>query len=181
MPNIQPFRTLNEYDVINLYRYSGTLPVTKGTVVAIQSGWDTSQELSELGAVASTYANTVSLRYGVVAAVKTHNTTGSHPLGILLNDVREVDENGEKLIFKPRKAAEMQCAVSGQAVPIAKRGMFLYSGINGTPTAGAAVYATGDGALSTSATSTTNAVEEKVGVFLGAKNAQGHALVFLDF
>jgi len=72
----------------------------------------------------------------------------------LLNDVREVDENGEKLIFKPRKAAEMQCAVSGQAVPIAIRGVFLYSGIAGDPTAQGVAYATGDGGLSTTASST---------------------------
>ena len=185
MPNILPFRDVNEHDVINLYAYSGTLPVTKGTFVSIQSGWDTSQEFNELGAVGAAYANTVSLRYGVKAQVAKHSATGTRPFGMLLYDVRETDENGEKLIYKPRKAAEMQCAISGQAVPVVRRGMFLYSGIAGTPTAGAAAYATGDGGLSTTyslnaATGAVDAVAEKVGVFMGVKNAQGHALVFLD-
>jgi len=109
--------------------------------VSIQSGWDTSQEFNELGAVGAAYANTVSLRYGVKAQVAKHSATGTRPFGMLLYDVRETDENGEKLIYKPRKAAEMQCAISGQAVPVVRRGMFLYSGIAGTPTAGAAAYA----------------------------------------
>jgi hypothetical protein len=182
MPNIQPFRTLNEYDIVNLYAYSGSLPVTKGTVVRIVgSGWDTTQEIQELGSVGASYSNTVSLRYGVASKVAQHSATGTACFGILLNDVREFDENGEKLIFNPRKAAEMQVAVSGQAVPIAVRGMFLYSGIAGAPTPGATAYATGDGGLSTTASATVHASTETVGKFLGVKNAQGHALVFLDF
>lgn len=178
MPNIQPFRDVNEHDVVNLYAYSGTLPVTKGTIVIIQSGWEPSQELSELGAVGQAYGNTVSLRYGVAAQVAKHSVTGTRPFGMLLNDVRETDENGEKLIYKPRKAAEMQCVLSGQTVPVVRRGLFLYSGIAGTPSAGGTAYATGDGGLSATANDT---VAEKVGVFLGRKNAKGHALVFLDF
>ena len=50
------------------------------------------------------------------------------PLGMLLYDVREDDENGEKLIFNPRKAAENDYVISGQAVPILTRGIVLYSG-----------------------------------------------------
>lgn len=185
MPNIQPFRTLNEYDIVNLYAFSGALPVTKGTVVRIVgSGWDTTQEMEELGSVGASYSNTVSLRYGTYAKVAQHAATGTASFGILLNDVREVDENGEKLIFNPRKAAEMQVAISGQTVPIAIRGMFLYSGIAGSPTPGAVAYATGDGGLSTTPSAAANATQtttETVGKFLGVKNSQGHALVFLDF
>ena len=182
MPNIQPFRTLSEYDIVNMYAYSGALPVTKGTFVRILNGWDTSQELSELGSVGASYQNTVSLRYGVAARVGTTNATGLSSLGILLNDVRETDENGEKLIFNPRKASEMQVVLSGQAVPIAMKGIFLYSGCNGTPTAGAPAYSTGDGGLSTapSQTSGNNPIAELVGKFLGPKNTAGHVLFKLD-
>jgi len=182
MPNIKPFRTVNEYDVLNLFAYSGTLPVVAGTFVRILSGWEPGQELSELGSVGASYANTVSLRYGIAAKVGMTNLTGYSSIGMLLNDVRELDENGEKLIFKPRKAAEMQCVISGLAVPIATAGIFLYSGINGTPVAGNPAYSTGDGQLSTtpSPSSGQHAVAERVGTFLGPKSSNGFALFKLE-
>ena len=52
-------------------------------------------------------------------------TTGERPLGLLLRDVRAVDENGENLQYYPRKKEELQCVISGEAVPIATRGVFM--------------------------------------------------------
>jgi hypothetical protein len=51
--------------------------------------------------------------------------TGERPIGILLKDVRSVDENGENLQYYPRKKEELQCVLSGEAVPIATRGIFM--------------------------------------------------------
>ena len=45
--------------------------------------------------------------------------------------VRELDENGERLIHNPRKAAEMGVVVKGQAVPILTRGVLHVTGLNG--------------------------------------------------
>ena len=45
-------------------------------------------------------------------------------MGILLRDVRAKDENGENLLYYPEKREELQCVVSGEAVPIATRGIF---------------------------------------------------------
>jgi hypothetical protein len=49
---------------------------------------------------------------------------GVRPLGILLRDIRNKDENGENLLYYPEKKAELQCVVSGEAVPIATKGIF---------------------------------------------------------
>jgi len=130
MANLRPFRDYDEKDVINLFTYSGTLPVTRGTVVRINRGYvatDTNPVM--LGAIAASYNNTVSQRWGAYANVVA-SAAGETSLGILLKDVRETDENGELLKFNPIKAAEMDVCISGQAVPVVTRGIFLYSGAN---------------------------------------------------
>jgi hypothetical protein len=141
-----PFRDYDEHEVINLFKYSGTIPVDQGTIVSVKNGWNQSQETELLGAVGKSYSNTVSDRYGVAASVTATATGDANPLGMLLHSVKEEDENGEKLIYNPRKVAEMEVVLSGQAVPIVSRGVFLYSGstIQGqTVTAGQKLYAAG--------------------------------------
>ena len=49
---------------------------------------------------------------------------GVKPLGLMLRDVRNKDENGENLLYYPRKKEELQCVVSGEAVPVATKGLF---------------------------------------------------------
>jgi hypothetical protein len=173
MPNLRPFRDYDEHDVVNLFAYSGSLPVTKGTIVKIVgNGWKNTDELDMLGSPGASYGNTVSERYGVAAKVGTAGS-GEAGLGVLLYDVKETDENGEKLIFNPRKAAEMGVAISGQAVPVATRGVFLYSGVAGTPVAGGAAYWNGS-----EISSVTGA--NSIGTFLGAKDSDGNVLVKIN-
>jgi len=177
MPNLQPFRNYDEKDVINLFAFSGSLPATKGTLVKVhkEAGWKATDEMSMLGDVGASFGNTVSQRYGVAAKVAA-STIGETPLGILLMDVRETDENGELLKFNPRKAAEMQTVLSGQAVPIVTRGTFLYSGVVGTPAAGGVAYAGAAGVIT--ASSSGSAVP--IGMFLGAKDANDNVLVKIN-
>ena len=164
--------------------FSGTLPATKGTLVKIQGdGWVSSDEIAMLGSVGASYSNTVSERYGVVAAVTTAGAADS-PLGMMLFDVKETDENGEKLVFNPRKAAEMDIVLSGQAVPLVSRGVFLYSGTQlasdaaGTGfSAGQNLYAGANGEIITGNPSSANT---KVGRALGAKDSDGVVLIHLD-
>jgi hypothetical protein len=122
--------------------------------------------------------NTVSQRYGVTAKVVT-STTGETPIGMMLYDVKDVDENGELLKYKPRKAAEMQAVIPGQAVPIVTRGIFLVQGVLGTPTAGGTAYAGGTGQI-TSSTGTNPTANVAIGKFLGAADTNGETLVKLD-
>ena len=173
MPNLRPFRDYNEHDVVNLFSYSGTLPVNKGTIVKIVGdGWKNTDEMDFLGSPGNAFGNTVSERYGVAAKIGDAASGDSNALGVLLYDVKETDENGEKLIFNPRKAAEMNVALSGQAVPVATRGTFLYSGVAGTATGGATAYWNG------SEISSLGGVD--IGNFLGASGTNGDVLVRIN-
>ncbi len=149
---LRPFRDYSEHDVINLYAFSGTIPATKGTMVYVERGWTSSDELQFLGDAGSDYANTVSDRYGVFGQVGAASNSTTNPIGMLLYDVKETDENGEKLLFNPRHAAEMEVALSGQAVPVVTRGTFLYSGSTlaaQSPSAGQSLYVDANGQLTT--------------------------------
>lgn len=190
MPTLRPFRNYDEKDVVNFFAYSGTLPVNRGTVVKIQRGYVASDEpLQMLGSVGQSYNNTVSQRYGAYAQVAQASSTDT-PFGILLMDVRETDENGELLKFRPTKLAEMDAVLSGQAVPIARRGIFHYSGaiLTGqTPTAAQQLYVL-SGELTTGQTLKAFAggvgasgTYPAVGITLGTKDTNGCVVVDLDF
>lgn len=187
MPQLLPFRDYDEHDVINMFAFSGSLPVNAGTLVKpVASGWrtDEAKDIQLLGSVGASFGNTVSERYGTKARV-TPAGTGDHVIGMLLYAVKEQDENGLLLKFSPRKAAEMQVALSGQTVPIATRGIFLVSGqFNGGAQAGDPLFPSGAGLWTTSTTGQNNGANEhcnsKVGKLLGAPNSKGHALVYLN-
>tara|TARA_R100000808_G_scaffold11976_1_gene30267 strand:- start:3063 stop:3608 length:546 start_codon:yes stop_codon:yes gene_type:complete len=176
---LRPFRDYDEHDVINLFSLSGdvTNGVTKGHMVKLQAGWSNTAELDRLGAVGSSYANTVSERYGVAAKVAVAGS-GDSVLGMMLYDVKETDENGEKFIFNPRKAAENDVVLSGQAVPVMTRGIVLYSGTQlaaDNPTLGATLYSDNNGELTT-----TDGGGSAVGIALGAEDDNNHVLVRIN-
>jgi hypothetical protein len=204
MALLKGFRDYSEHDVLNLFSYKGSLSavagwahVPAGTVVEIENG----VTLNE-GTVPSSedlgfqYGNTVSSRYGVSASVKVNDNSGA-PLGLTLMDVREFDENGEKLIFNPRKAAEINAVVKGQPVPILTRGLITVEvtdnitssatteeiaanpSLAGTQVArpsfaGYGIYTNNGGKLQT------NANGQKVGILL-SNITNGVALVKVDF
>lgn len=184
MPNIKPFRQYSEHNVLNgFFSVSGaTLPFAKGTMVKITgSGWNA--ELSDplqLGDVGNHFDGTVSQRFGVQAFVGPANS-GDFPIGMTLNDVREFDENGEKLVFNPGKAARMQAVISGQAVPILTKGIVYYSGISTPVTGGDRAYIEDNGAILNYIKITgVSPVPMQIGRFLGPKDSAGYALLKLD-
>jgi len=63
-------------------------------------------------------------QYPSVPLTFTAATNDAPVLGITLNQTLAFDENGEKLLYNPIKTAELQAVLSGQAVPVATRGMF---------------------------------------------------------
>jgi hypothetical protein len=93
----------------------------------------------------------------------------------------ERDENGEKLLYHPRKAAEMQAVISGQTMPVLTKGIVLYKGqlTDVAVGAGVSVYnsSTGIGELSIDNPSS---AETKVGKTLGASDAQGYVLLKVE-
>ena len=183
MPTLRPLRDYDEHDVINLFSYSGAMPATKGTLVkAVAGGWKATDDVTEMfGPAGASFNNTVSERYRTSAQVGPA-TTGvdgvkDQPLGVMLYDVRDTDENGEKLIYHPQRAAENDFVISGQAVPILTKGVILYSGATlaaQTVTPGLALYAAAGGVISTGVEGT------KVGKALGAVDSNNHCLIKLE-
>jgi hypothetical protein len=161
LPLLRPLRDYDEKNVINLFSFSGQTStsqiINRGTLVGIVSDWRNDNDpLQILGSYGDFSVNNVqALRYGTVAQVgyASAGTTSPDgipassgavtPLGLTLFDVRELDENTIPLKYNPRKAAELEACISGQAVPIVTRGLFLYSGLTGAFGGGAALFSNG--------------------------------------
>ena len=177
MANLKPFRDYDEHDVINLFAVNG-VSTNKGTVVTADSNGVNFKDATSLDNL-SPFGNTLSAQFNVpwtVSAAASGSSKGQI-VGLLLKDVRTVDENGERLIYNPRKAAEMDFIISGQAAPILTKGLVLVSGIVGTPNfgSGAAVSDQGAGDLKVIAYASAT-----VGKFLGPKNNEGYALLKIE-
>ena len=183
-----PFRDYDEHDVVNLFAFDdaavnmdSSTVIYAGSVVKIRTGWSNTDETQQLGNAGAGYNNVVSQRYGVNAEVEYHNGGGDAPLGILLYDVREFDENEEPLKYNPQKAAELQAAISGQAVPVATKGTFLFAtgafeAVSATISAGDTLYVTGDGKITNQQLGTNSSI----GKALGGADADGSLLVKLE-
>jgi hypothetical protein len=177
MANLKPFRDYDEHDVINLFAVNSE-STNKGTVVTADSNGINLKDATSLDNLSS-YDNTLSAQFNVpwtVSPAASGAAKGSI-VGLLLKDVRKYDENGEQLMYNPRKAAEMDVIISGQACPILTKGIVLVSVAEGTPGfgSGAAVADAGGGDLKVVAYS--NAT---VGKFLGPKNDEGYALLKVE-
>jgi len=124
--NLLPFRQYDDNDVVNMFAYDGTT-VGAGLVVKVSAANlnDDLIDLVEDGAFLNTQGNAYSplavnpLRVAAAGS-------GDAALGILLRDVRDTDENGEKLRFYPEKKEELQCVLSGESVPVATKGIFTF-------------------------------------------------------
>jgi len=122
-----PDRTISPYDVINRYALN-TKSGEAGTFVKVLNGDfsnDPIRYVNRGDLFKNSLGNATSQYPEVPYKVTVTTGTGDAGLciGMLLNDVREVDENGENLHYYPQKRAELQCVVSGEAVPIATRGV----------------------------------------------------------
>jgi hypothetical protein len=194
--DLKPFRSYDEHDVVNLFALDDPsvnlnvddVKIKKGILVsAAGNGWKNTDEALDshgLGGATSTsapgksFANTVSLRYGTTARVQP-TASGEAPLGITLWDMAERDENGEKLLYHPRKAAEMQAVISGQTMPVLTKGVVLYKGqlTDVAVGAGVSVYnsVSGKGELSIDSLGAI-----KVGKTLGAADDEGYVLLKVE-
>lgn len=188
---LEPFRDYSEHDVLNLFAFGdsavalGTTDVVyAGSCVKVKTGWSSSNEVQDMiGNVGAGYDNTVSQRWGVASDVEyTDGGADEAALGITLYDVREYDENGEALKFNPRKQDELQCSLTGQAVPIATRGVFLMATGAWASSAGILqdqdVFATGNGQVTNLGA---KAVNNRIGRTLGGPSTDGSVLVKFDF
>ena len=176
---LKPFNDVDEHNIINLFAFNASSG-NKGSLVTITnaSGFVSNQELTTTSLTSE--PNVVSLRYSVPARVR-YAASGEgkgEVLGMMLYDTRESDYLGRPLIYDPTRKAEAQAVVSGEAVPVVRRGMFLISGMVGTPGAGSGAQAADDdsGDFLVLAPGDANSV----GTFLGSVDANGYALFLLD-
>lgn len=166
MPELRPFRQSSENEVINgFFTYDGPMPGKAGTFVKVSVGWSGANQAVIANPGAASYNNALSPRWGLPAKVIPCNGSGDNAIGMLLYDVREVDENGEKLIWHRQKAECNNWIISGEGCNIAVRGLFMYSGVEGIAAAGNAAYIGNNGILNTSGSASNTAVT-KVGKFL---------------
>ena len=188
---LRPFRDYDEHDVLNLFAFGDdavSLGVTDvvyaGSVVKIKTGWKNDDETQDMiGNVGAGYDNTVSQRWGVTAEVEYCNGGSETPLGVTIFDVREYDENQEALKFNPRKQDELQAVLTGQAVPVATKGTFLFATgawvANGAAVAaGVSIYTSGDGQVTPTVNVGTPNI--KIGKALGGPDSDGAVLVKLE-
>lgn len=187
-PNLKPLRSYDEHDVIEFFAHKDA-SANKGSLVSIVTAvgntnvWQgantpATPHLDVFGAITNVPSRAYAVRHEVTWKVK-NATTGEVPLGLLLFDVREENEYGEKLIFRPRhERYEKDLVCSGEAVPIVTRGVFKVNGFVGTPgpNSGAAPSASG-GYLAVTASTTGVA---NVGKFLTSADADGYAVFKLE-
>lgn len=130
-----PFRDYDEHEVVNLFSLNNT--GIAGLLVTPSVFNPDSGDGYSTVAVGATYGNTLSSRYESKAkvALSASGDTKYKVLGVMLKDTREVDENGEKLIFHPELATKLNCVISGQNVPVLRRGLIQLgaAAYDGTP------------------------------------------------
>jgi hypothetical protein len=121
-----PFRQYDDNDVINMFALNGT-SVGAGAIVKVSSA-DLNEDLVDL-VTDSSFLNVLGNAYSPLAVNPLRVTaanSGEAAIGITLRDVRDTDENGEKLRFYPQKKEELQCVLSGESVPVASKGVFTF-------------------------------------------------------
>ena len=133
---LYPFRQYNETDVINLFanQIVDDNPTTNGNgsagvIVKVLSG-NLNQDTFDL--IGSDYLGKTDYpflgadKYPTVPLRFQPATTGAPVLGVTLNQTLKNDENGEKLLYNPIKKDELQAVLSGQACPVATKGLFTF-------------------------------------------------------
>jgi hypothetical protein len=153
---LHPFRQYNENDVINLFTFDGT-SVDAGRLVKLDASnqWSGlgSDDYVDLGSdTGNSYSNVVSTQYSLKGKLDLAGL-GDAALGMTIMEMASTDENGEKLLYNPRKAAEMGVVIPGQAIPVASRGVFLYNAsetawTGSTINAGTVLYGAAAGIIS---------------------------------
>jgi len=139
---LKPYRQVAEEDIINGLFSADTQTLDQGVLVSISASDGSKDPVeyvdsSQLGK--TDYAHIGADMYPVVPNKFTTAASGARAadvLGITLFEVAYTDENGEKYLYYKQKRIENQICLSGEAVPVASRGVFEITSGNyaGTPT-----------------------------------------------
>lgn len=184
--NLKPFRDYSEHDVLNLFKLVDQTGSKATPVVISNSGWNNNNSAPKVAVdLASSLGNPniYSPRWDIYPAVR-KAVSGEKPLGITLYDVREVNQFNYPLIYDKQRREEAQAVVSGQAVPIVAKGLFLVgpfqTGEVPAPGKYLAVRGTGEIGVSATATGVSGVALPVFGEFLGYKDTDGYALARIN-
>jgi hypothetical protein len=109
-----------------------------------------------------------------LATVATHGS-GSYPLGILLNDVVNLDLTRQHLNWHKDEVQK------GGKVTILRKGWIVTDRVDGTPTIGATAYVAGSGRIGVVQDGAAGtAPAPPIGQFLSNKDADGYAKVAIN-
>lgn len=125
-----PFTQRAEEDTINLFSLDGLGEM--GTFVSVDSGNLDERDGWNWGATpGAEFDGTHSFLYETKMKVRPVQAgdTKSNVLGVMLYNVQEVDENGEKYIYKPQKAKENHVIPVGGTLPVSSKGLFTISSL----------------------------------------------------
>jgi hypothetical protein len=134
-----PYRDYDEHEVINGLFSAVEGELSAGTLMSIVSCDITKEPVesfldpSNLGSAANVYTP----RWFVPNKIQTATSGAAarEVLGMALYSVQETDNLGRKLIYDPVKKDELNVLLSGEAMPVVKRGLFKINdaGYVGTP------------------------------------------------
>lgn len=180
---LKPLRDYSEHDVVNFFSLN-ELTGAKGSIVKIVGNGFISDSnkgiASDLASIASNDA--YSPRYEVTAKVGFAGASEvQKPFGMMLYDVKEVNQFGYPLLYDKQRKLEAQAVVSGDAVPIVRKGIFLVKPDSGTPAAGSGIAPAAGGAAKVVDLKVAAQSSGAFGEFLGTADTDGYALVSLNF
>jgi len=132
---ILPFRQYDENDVINLFSMDAcnsdpSQTVADAGMLVSVSARDMDKDPVELAADGNNYLGKTNYPhvarnyYPSVPLKITANDGAKTALGITLAQTLSHDENGENLLRYPQKKTELYAVTSGEAVPVATKGVF---------------------------------------------------------
>ena len=172
-----PFRQYAEEDVINLY----SLVEASGDAGCLTElvSFNPSETDEMVDGGLAPYAGMYSPRIATKAKIQLA-TSGSEAkgVGMALWNVRETDDLGRKLILDNQRYNELQVVISGQTLPVLRRGIVTVKGFAGTagPGSGIGVDNAGAGGWKVLAAGASNSL----GQFLSSTGTLGQAVAFLN-
>jgi hypothetical protein len=171
-PNMKPARQVAGHEILNGFAHvSGS--VNAGTFVIITvADPDSNPQTMLAGDREGQPSRAYSPRWENAWKLRS-STSGEVPVGITLNDVREYNSYGDRYVHHKEEVGRLDLVISGQAVPVAMRGIFEINGFSGAPgpMSGAIAHPTEAGQLLVS-----NASTGQIGKFLTNSGADGYAL-----
>jgi len=135
---ILPFRQYDENDVINMFAFQGQVNASPsethsdaGMIVQVASGdvtggYNPTQLAANSDLLGSSNYPHVARNYypEVPLKIEACDGTSGKAIGVTLAQTLTHDENGENLLRYPQKKDELFAVTSGEAVPVASKGIF---------------------------------------------------------